>query len=68
MKKGNAIAHLQITEFANFPIICPEMNQQLEFEDRLRAANKNISLANVALENANSLFKSLQHQAFRGEL
>lgn len=66
--KTSSVAHLGSARFSamNFPV--PPMSLQESFRDRIRAINeiKSDYLASFAL--LDTLFASLQHRAFRGEL
>ncbi|WP_457485380.1 restriction endonuclease subunit S [Teichococcus aerofrigidensis] len=55
-------------DVASFQIICPPLGEQVSFATRLTSLDR-IKEANLqAIAMANSLFSSLQHRAFRGEL
>lgn len=68
MSKGNSLAHLQITELAKLPFPLPSIEMQAEFNVRVAQLAKLQNSQQGAAEEANSLFASLQHRAFRGEL
>lgn len=68
MGKGNALAHLQITELAKLPIGLPPLSQQQQFSVRIEAVNAIAQKSEESEAQLNSLFTSLQHRAFRGEL
>jgi type I restriction enzyme S subunit len=68
MSKGNALAHLQITELAKLPIPLPPVPKQMEFSERISRLEKVKSVQTKSDANLNALFASLQHRAFRGEL
>lgn len=68
MKKGNAMPHLQISEFSRFPIAVAAMDKQLEFEKRIASVNLQGARNRQSLCEADFLFESLQHRAFSGEL
>ena len=68
MKKGNAVPHLQISEFAKFPIPCPPLEQQSELRAALSAVEEARAIANQSRSQLDCLFASLQQRAFRGEL
>lgn len=68
MKKGNSIQHLQITEFANFPIRLPSLERQFEMERKLDAQAALERKAHDGMACLGTLFASLQHRAFQGEL
>ncbi len=59
---------LNIKQLAETSVMCPPIEHQLEFALRLAVAGK-VKEAHEASENQlNTLFASLQHRAFRGEL
>lgn len=68
MGKGNALAHLQITELAKLPIGLPPLSHQQQFSVRIEAVNAIAQKSEESEAQLNSLFTSLQHRAFRGEL
>lgn len=68
MKKGNAMPHLQITEFARFPIAMAPMDKQQQFERRVAAAASQRSRNQRSLTELDAAFSSLQHRAFAGQL
>lgn len=68
MAKGNAMPHLQITEFARFPIPLPEIDLQKKFIsiiEHLESIKNNLSISLNELRNLNI---SLCQKAFKGEL
>ena len=68
MKKGNALPHLQITELAKFPIFSPTQQEQNQLKDRLLKVQEQRHILEIGIRYQESLFTSLQHRAFRGEL
>ncbi len=68
MKKGNAIAHLQITELASLSIPLPDLNMQRAFAARVAEIDMLKVAHRAHLENLDALFAALQHRAFRGDL
>lgn len=68
MKKGNAIAHLQITELARLPIPTPSLPEQAIFEAHMMTAAATKRRLEEAASKSDALFISLQNQAFHGEL
>lgn len=68
MAKGNAMAHLQITELAQLPIPLPSLQLQDRFASRLNAIESLKGYHRTHLAKLDVLFASLQHHAFRGEL
>jgi type I restriction enzyme S subunit len=68
MKKGNAIAHLQITELARLPIPTPSLLDQAKFEAQIVLVASAKQALEIAVSKADTLFNSLQQHAFKGEL
>jgi type I restriction enzyme S subunit len=68
MGKGNALAHLQITELAKMPVGLPSLAKQREFSERITYLAALARRQNESAMHLDSLFASLQHRAFRGEL
>jgi type I restriction enzyme S subunit len=68
MGKGNALAHLQITELAELPMPLPTIEQQREFARQVSAVEKLKAAQRASLAELDALFATLQHRAFRGEL
>lgn len=52
----------------SIPVICPPMPLQVKFAERIGAIQSMRDLHRAALGSLHSLFGSLQHRAFRGEL
>jgi type I restriction enzyme S subunit len=50
------------------PVICPPIELQYEFENRVRALKQIAVCQGESLSQLDNLFASLQHRAFRGEL
>jgi len=68
MGKGNALAHLQITELAQFPLVIPPMDDQLRFAERVREISFHRNHFQRSASDCETLFSSLQQRAFSGEL
>jgi type I restriction enzyme, S subunit len=68
MSKGNAMAHLQITELSRLPIPLPSLQLQRSFAARVSEIDKLRAPHRAHLAKLDALFASLQHRAFRGEL
>ncbi|GHG80573.1 restriction endonuclease subunit S [Pseudodonghicola xiamenensis] len=62
------IAHLTGAKIKTLPIITPPLEQQNTFEQRLADASVVSAHVKAALDQADTLFASLQHRAFRGDL
>jgi len=68
MGKGNALAHLQITELAELPMPLPPHSLQREFARRVTAVEALKTAQSASLAELDALFAILQHRAFRGDL
>jgi len=68
MAKGNAMPHLQITEFARFPVPSVEYSKQEEYVIIINNIRKQKKQAQHALQESEDLFQSLLQKAFKGEL
>ncbi|MBE9402045.1 restriction endonuclease subunit S [Acinetobacter albensis] len=66
--KGIAIKHLHLVDIRGLQILLPPISLQHEFASRIRAMDKLKSIHSASFESLNSLFKSLQSQAFSGTL
>lgn len=67
-KQTTGIASINKTQLSNFPMLLPPIDLQIEFVEKTR----NVSAMQTALRKKNilldSLFSSLQHRAFSGQL
>lgn len=68
MGKGNALAHLQITELADLTMPLPPISLQDDFARRCVGVAKLRATHQRSLAELNALFAMLQDRAFRGEL
>ena len=59
---------LNIKQLAETKVICPPLGLQREFEARIDAHRAIKKVSQSAANGLDSLFSSLQHRAFRGEL
>lgn len=66
--KGIAIRHLHLVDFKRLSVIVPPLSLQSEFARCIRELERHKSLQITSLLGFNTLFASLQHRAFRGEL
>lgn len=66
--KGVAVRGINLGDVKLMPIIMPDVGEQREFARRARAADELKMFQRAALTELDSLFASLQHRAFRGEL
>jgi restriction endonuclease S subunit len=67
-KAGAIFINLTTSDIKAMEIPLPPMELQRQFNQRLNKLNKLRSTAQTALTELNTLFASLQHRAFRGEL
>lgn len=67
-KQTTGIASINKTQLKGFPVSMPPLHQQIAFEERLRQIARHERHQLEASRNAETLFTSLQHRAFRGEL
>lgn len=66
--KGAIMAGLNMTIIKELPVLVPPLEQQREFVARLEAMRKIQAKHDRSLQSLETLFSSLQHRAFRGEL
>lgn len=66
--KGVAIRHLHLTDFRRLKIILPELEIQEKFVARARQIQDGKRQLANSLTGLDSLFSSLQHRAFSGQL
>jgi len=62
------MANINAQELQDIAIPIPPVTLQDEFANKLSVINERRALYEKAIEEANALFASLQHRAFRGEL
>lgn len=65
---GTTFAELKIVNLKNLPILCPPMRLQKEFSSRIAEVEACRSKFAQTTSASMSLFASLQHRAFKGEL
>lgn len=68
MAKGNALAHLQITELAKMSIPLPNLENQMIYANQISTLNLHKRAYQASSFQLDALFATLQHRAFRGEL
>lgn len=66
--KGIAIRHLHLEDFAKLHVVVPPLEVQRVFRDKVEAMGRLKARLSESLTDADALFGSLQHRAFRGEL
>jgi type I restriction enzyme S subunit len=67
-KQTTGIASINMTQLRAFPMLIPPISVQLEFARRIEDIEKLAVSTQTQMDNLDSLFASLQHRAFRGEL
>ena len=67
-KQTTGIASINKTQLNEFPLLVPPLDAQVQFEERLREVGRTTRLVCSANERTGSLFASLQHRAFTGQL
>ena len=67
-KQTTGIASINKTQLKGFPVSMPPLHQQIAFEERLQQIARHERQQREASRNAEALFTSLQHRAFRGDL
>ncbi|PLS19787.1 restriction endonuclease subunit S [Neptunicoccus cionae] len=65
---GAGITRLTLKKIKDMPIILPAIQEQREFVERIFRLEAQANIVSEQTEKLNSLFASLQHRAFRGEL
>jgi type I restriction enzyme S subunit len=65
---GAVMPGINVTRLKNLEVLVPAITSQLEFGRRIAAVEALKSKHRTALAELDSLFASLQHRAFRGEL
>ncbi|MCM0083934.1 restriction endonuclease subunit S [Geomonas sp. Red32] len=68
MDKGAAMPHLQITELGKFPIKLPPLALQRRFAAVVESVEQQKNWLRAHLAELDTLFASLQHRAFNGDL
>jgi len=66
--KGIGVPDLHLDQIQNFLIPLPSMKEQQEFAHHVEAVEKLKAAHRASLSELDTLFASLQHRAFRGEL
>lgn len=67
-KQTTGIATINMTQLRGFSLLIPPLDLQQEFARRVEAIEKLKTTHCASLSELDSLFTSLQHRAFRGEL
>jgi type I restriction enzyme S subunit len=66
--KGAAVRGINLTDLKRLPVPLPSRHMQDRFADLANGARDQRRLHRLAADRSDSLFASLQHRAFRGEL
>ncbi|MDA0575854.1 restriction endonuclease subunit S [Burkholderia gladioli] len=67
-KQTTGIASINMTQLRGFPLFTPPIGLQREFEAKIASIKQQRTQLMRASADTESLFSSLQHRAFRGEL
>jgi type I restriction enzyme S subunit len=67
-KQTTGIASINMTQLRSFPMLFPPLTLQHKFAGLVAAAEKLKSTYRTSVTELNTLFASLEHRAFRGEL
>lgn len=67
-KQTTGIASINKTQLNDFPLLVPPLDDQLRFERRLGEVGRMSKVIASASKASDSLFASLQHRAFTGQL
>lgn len=67
-KQTTGIASINKTQLNEFPLLVPPLDDQLRFERRLGEVGRMSKVIASASKASDSLFASLQHRAFTGQL
>jgi type I restriction enzyme S subunit len=67
-KTTSGLNTINVSQVRSTPLLIPQMSSQLQFLERLTAAEGLKEIHSRALVELDALFASLQHRAFRGEL
>lgn len=67
-KQTTGIASINMTQLRSFPLFLPPIRLQNDFSKIVAKVSEQHAICSQAYEEANALFTSLQHRAFRGEL
>lgn len=67
-KQTTGIASINMTQLRDFPLLIPPQSVQQQFAKQIAVVEKLKETHRASLAELDSLFASLQHRAFRGEL
>lgn len=67
-KQTTGIASINMTQLRGFPLLVPPLPLQRDFANRIASIEKLITTNRASVAKLDTLFASLQHRAFLGEL
>jgi len=68
MSSGSTVKHLSVPQCSKWNILIPPIELQLKFSQFYKMIHTNLKLMRISYDKADTLFKSLQNQAFNGTL
>ncbi|MFW2063910.1 MULTISPECIES: restriction endonuclease subunit S [Acinetobacter] len=68
MSSGSTVKHLSVPQCSKWDIYLPPVELQLKFSEFYRMIHANLEVMRISYNKADTLFKSLQNQAFNGTL
>ena len=68
MSSGSTVKHLSVPQCSKWNILVPPIELQLKFSQFYKMIHSNSKLMHISFDKADTLFKSLQNQAFSGNL
>lgn len=68
MSSGSTVKHLSVPQCSKWSIYLPPIVLQLKFSEFYKMIHANLELMRISYNKADTLFKSLQNQAFSGTL
>ena len=68
MSSGSTVKHLSVPQCSKWSIYLPPIVLQLKFSEFYKMIHANLELMRISYNKADTLFKSLQNQAFNGTL
>lgn len=68
MSSGSTVKHLSVPQCSKWSIYLPPIELQLKFSEFYKMIHANLELMRISYNKADTLFKSLQNQAFNGTL
>ncbi|MCE1271442.1 MAG: restriction endonuclease subunit S [Acinetobacter sp.] len=68
MSSGSTVKHLSVPQCSKWSIYLPPLELQLKFSEFYKMIHANLELMRISYNKADTLFKSLQNQAFSGTL